>query len=300
MSSQIFWGPDLNRVKFDVKFTETINQCMQVPNKLQILEQSTSQVDGVAADDQPLSFQMRIPERISLAGVEMMEIGLRPFQFELLSRRPEFFTPAPRGLSMHAPISTEFPSLKTKTKAGSRTQRRQSRTQTAQTNSENILTATRAGPNGQEMCSCPVLAHPVPPFAEDGRIYSLSNVCRILHCLGCLLFRRLQSAFYFPSHPSLSSREENAVCRQDAQRRLPPPSSLLPVSTQNVDPNTVDRPVEDIGLVEIIAMKKMLTNISGRLQILEEERAGGYPKELLIYTALLTACLINTLLWMRK
>ncbi|XP_069469157.1 mitochondrial fission factor-like isoform X5 [Ambystoma mexicanum] len=218
MSSQIFWGPDLNRVKFDVKFTETINQCMQVPNKLQILEQSTSQVDGVAADDQPLSFQMRIPERISLAGVEMMEIGLRPFQFELLSRRPEFFTPAPRGLSMHAPISTEFPSLKTKTKAGSRTQRRQSRTQTAQTNSENILTATRAGPNG----------------------------------------------------------------------------------TQNVDPNTVDRPVEDIGLVEIIAMKKMLTNISGRLQILEEERAGGYPKELLIYTALLTACLINTLLWMRK
>ncbi|XP_069469156.1 mitochondrial fission factor-like isoform X4 [Ambystoma mexicanum] len=246
MSSQIFWGPDLNRVKFDVKFTETINQCMQVPNKLQILEQSTSQVDGVAADDQPLSFQMRIPERISLAGVEMMEIGLRPFQFELLSRRPEFFTPAPRGLSMHAPISTEFPSLKTKTKAGSRTQRRQSRTQTAQTNSENILTATRAGPNG------------------------------------------------------LSSREENAVCRQDAQRRLPPPSSLLPVSTQNVDPNTVDRPVEDIGLVEIIAMKKMLTNISGRLQILEEERAGGYPKELLIYTALLTACLINTLLWMRK
>ncbi|XP_069469155.1 mitochondrial fission factor homolog A-like isoform X3 [Ambystoma mexicanum] len=146
MSSQIFWGPDLNRVKFDVKFTETINQCMQVPNKLQILEQSTSQVDGVAADDQPLSFQMRIPERISLAGVEMMEIGLRPFQFELLSRRPEFFTPAPRGLSMHAPISTEFPSLKTKTKAGSRTQRRQlERTRGGSTSNQEIDENTELG-----------------------------------------------------------------------------------------------------------------------------------------------------------
>lgn len=62
------WGLDVNRVRCDLLFTEAINQRMQVPNRLKVAESCSFGDRGTVAEDVPASFQMHIPDRISLAG----------------------------------------------------------------------------------------------------------------------------------------------------------------------------------------------------------------------------------------
>lgn len=62
------WGLDLNRVRCDLLFTEAINQRMQVPNRLKVAESCSPGDRRTVAEDVPASFQMHIPDRISLAG----------------------------------------------------------------------------------------------------------------------------------------------------------------------------------------------------------------------------------------
>ncbi|XP_078544516.1 mitochondrial fission factor-like isoform X2 [Lissotriton helveticus] len=293
MTSQIFLGMDLNRTKFDLSFTETINRCMQVPNKLKILLEPASVTDGNAVDDHPPSYQMHIPERISLAGVEMMEVSLMPFHWEQVKQKPPV-TPASQCYSTYVPPSREIPLFRGQ--SGSSTMRSLRRVQEMNNCSEKISADTR-GHDGQEMLSRPRPVLPFPSREEDGRMYSLSNVCRTLRCLGILLFCRLRNSFHFPARSSSPSLEENEVFSLETSGKSLP---LLLPSPQENDPNRSSRPVDDLGLLEIVAMRNQLIKISRRLQNLEEERAGGYQKELLIFSALLTACLLNTLLWLRK
>uniref|UniRef100_A0A6I8NC69 Mitochondrial fission factor n=1 Tax=Ornithorhynchus anatinus TaxID=9258 RepID=A0A6I8NC69_ORNAN len=67
------------------------------------------------------------------------------------------------------------------------------------------------------------------------------------------------------------------------------------------DPGPVlEASLEDMGGSEIMAMKKQLYKISRRLQSLEEQCTGWKQKELLLYSMLVSACVINTWLWMRR
>lgn len=43
-----------------------------------------------------------------------------------------------------------------------------------------------------------------------------------------------------------------------------------------------------------------LTKISGRLRVLEEQCNAWRQKETLVYSVLISACLINTWLWLRR
>lgn len=243
MTSHIFLGTDLNRTKFDLSFTETINRCMQVPNKLKILVEPASVTDGNAVDDHPPSYQMHIPERISLAGVDMMEVSLMPFHWEQVKQKPPV-TPASQCYSTHVPPSSEIPLFKGQTESS--TKRSLRRVQEMKNCSEKTSSDTRGSSH---------------------------------------------------EHDGAPSPEENEVCSQKTSGKSPP---LLVPSPQDTDPSRSSRPVEDLCLMEIVAMRNQLIKISRRLQNLEEERAGGYQKELLIFSALLTACLLNTLLWLRK
>nr|XP_009668236.1 PREDICTED: fetal and adult testis-expressed transcript protein isoform X3 [Struthio camelus australis] len=58
--------------------------------------------------------------------------------------------------------------------------------------------------------------------------------------------------------------------------------------------------LEEVGMAEMAAMRKQLTRISGRLQVLEEQCNGWRRKEALVYSVLISACLINTWLWLRR
>ncbi|KAJ1199341.1 hypothetical protein NDU88_003178 [Pleurodeles waltl] len=173
---------------------------------------------------------MHIPERISLAGVEMMEVSLMPFHWEQVKQKPSI-TLASQGYATQSGLSTK---------------RSMKRVQELNNCSEKSSSDTQGSNHG---------------------------------------------------HDGSPSTEEIGVCRLETSEKSPP---LLLPSPQDTGTNASSRPVEDLGLMEIVAMRNQLIKISRRLQNLEEERAGGYQKELLMYFALLTACILNTLLWLRK
>uniref|UniRef100_A0ACB8FXZ9 Uncharacterized protein n=1 Tax=Sphaerodactylus townsendi TaxID=933632 RepID=A0ACB8FXZ9_9SAUR len=62
----------------------------------------------------------------------------------------------------------------------------------------------------------------------------------------------------------------------------------------------LESPLEEIGVTEILAMRKQLAKISGRLQNLEEQYMGWRQKELVVYSMLVSTCLLNTWLWRRR
>ncbi|XP_054145360.1 mitochondrial fission factor-like isoform X1 [Melozone crissalis] len=57
---------------------------------------------------------------------------------------------------------------------------------------------------------------------------------------------------------------------------------------------------EEAGVTEVAAMRRQLARISGRLRVLEEQCHAWRQKEALVYSVMISACLINTWLWLRR
>lgn len=55
---------------------------------------------------------------------------------------------------------------------------------------------------------------------------------------------------------------------------------------------------EEVIVAEAAAMKKELARISERLRVLEEQHKAWRKEEPLVYSMLLSACLVNTWLWL--
>ncbi|KAL9836824.1 mitochondrial fission factor homolog B-like isoform 4-T6 [Geothlypis trichas] len=61
-----------------------------------------------------------------------------------------------------------------------------------------------------------------------------------------------------------------------------------------------ESPLEEAGVTEVAAMRRQLARISGRLRVLEEQCHAWRQKEALVYSVMISACLINTWLWLRR
>ncbi|RMB98297.1 hypothetical protein DUI87_25202 [Hirundo rustica rustica] len=108
-------------------------------------------------------------------------------------------------------------------------------------------------------------------LAEAGRIYSMQNIFHTMYLLGQVLFHRVQDSLQDPALPS-------------SQEPVPAAESAS----------------EEAGVTEVAAMRRQLARISGRLRVLEEQSHAWRQKEALVYSVMISACLINTWLWLRR
>nr|XP_033801014.1 mitochondrial fission factor-like isoform X2 [Geotrypetes seraphini] len=269
------WEPvdvDLSRIQCDLGFMEAINQSMQVPSRLKVADESIQQDDAEMKDDPSPSFQMHIPDRISLVG--MADVSMRPF---LLDEMQEKSLVHAYDAIDHSTIQpAEPPFLKVSTKFGMQMhQRKASQNKSKRErsgNEHNPLNVHTVDQPHYRQENHPTSVPHFPSFTQNGKIYSLQNVCRTVRFLGCLLSHRLQESLHSPPLPSL----------------------------QEVRSESSDGRVEETGMLEVAAMRKQLNIISGRLQILEEERISMHQKEVVIFSVMLTACFINIWLWLRR
>ncbi|XP_025968039.2 fetal and adult testis-expressed transcript protein isoform X2 [Dromaius novaehollandiae] len=100
-----------------------------------------------------------------------------------------------------------------------------------------------------------------------------------------------------PGHHSSRSRRERTPSDY-AQLALHSPGQCHERS-QEAGPAS-ESSLEEVGMAEMAAMRKQLTRISGRLRVLEEQCNSWRQKEALVYSVLISACLINTWLWLRR
>ncbi|XP_021390152.3 fetal and adult testis-expressed transcript protein [Lonchura striata] len=99
----------------------------------------------------------------------------------------------------------------------------------------------------------------------------MQNIFQTMYLLGQVLFHRVQDSLRDPAPPS-------------SQEPIPAAESAL----------------EEAGVPEVAAMRRQLARISGRLRLLEEQCHAWRQKEALLYSAMISACLVNTWLWLRR
>ncbi|XP_075291963.1 mitochondrial fission factor homolog B isoform X1 [Opisthocomus hoazin] len=270
-----FWGLDLNRARCDLLFTEAINQRMQVPNRLKVAD-SFSPVDEELTEDVPPSLQMHIPDRISLA--EISDASLRPILLNQQRKVPSVVVHMSPDSSVQPACLGELPFLHVPTRSSSQKRKRlghhSSRSRRERISSDCAQLALHSlGQHHKRPDACPLPARsaPLPLLAETGRIYSMQNIFQTMYHLGQVLFHRVQDSLQDP----------------------------VPSSSQEAGP-APDSALEEVGVAEMAAMRKQLTRISGRLRVLEEQCHAWQQKEALVYSVLISACLINTWLWLRR
>ncbi|XP_074863744.1 mitochondrial fission factor-like isoform X2 [Carettochelys insculpta] len=214
-----FRGLEVTRAPCDLSFMEAIGQRMQVPNRLKVAEESGLAEERGAEALSP-SFQMHVPERLSVA--EVTDTKLRPLLLDQRQRQPSL---------VHRP--------------------RDPSTQRAPFGDCSFLdAATRSGTPKHKRS------------AHQGRL-----------------------------------RKERAPSKtpQIAMHSV----SQMPARSQDTGLGS-ESSLEESGATDIIAMRKQLNKILGRLRTLEKQSTGWRQKELLVYSVLVSACLVNTWLWLRR
>ncbi|XP_074771441.1 mitochondrial fission factor homolog B-like isoform X3 [Athene noctua] len=265
-----FWGLDLNRARCDLLFTEAINQRMQVPNRLKVADSSSPGDEEPVIEDVPPSFRMHIPDRISFA--EISDASLRPILLNQQRKVPSVMVHVSPDSSAQSTCLGELPFLHVASRPSSQKRKRSghhsSRSRRERTPSDCVQLALQSPGQHHER---PVRSAPLPPLPETGRIYSMQNIFQTMYLLGQVLFHRVQDSLQDPA-PSSS------------QEAGPAPESAL----------------EEVEAAEMATMRKQLMRISGRLRVLEEQCNAWRQKEALVYSVLISACLINTWLWLRR
>ncbi|KAM7160765.1 mitochondrial fission factor-like isoform 1-T3 [Macrochelys suwanniensis] len=263
-----FRGLEVNRAPCDLSFMEAINQRMQVPNKLQMVDESNPLDEERKAEELRPSFRMHIPDRLSLA--EMMDDSRRPLLLDQLGQHPSIVVHMPQDPSTQPAGFGELLFLNTTTQSGTQKCKRSThhgRLRKERTPSKTPQIAFRSTSRKPDWPS--ISPPPSPPFPQNGRIYSPQNIFQMVYFLGHLLFHRVKK------------------------------SARAQPSSQDTGPAS-ESSLEEIGVTDGIAMRKQLNKISERLQTLEERCTGWRQKELLVYSVLVSACLINTWLWLRR
>nr|XP_009505511.1 PREDICTED: fetal and adult testis-expressed transcript protein [Phalacrocorax carbo] len=271
-----FWGLDLNRARCDLLFTEAINQRMQVPNRLKVAGSFSPMDEEPVTEDVPPSFRMHIPDRISLE--EISDASLRPNLLTQQKKVPSAMVHTSPDSSAQPTHFGELPFLHIASRSSSQKRKRSShhssRSRRERTPSDCAQLALHSPGQHHErldMCPLPARSAPLPLLTETGRIYSMQNIFQTMYLLGQVLFHRVQHSLQDP----------------------------VPSSSQEAGPDP-ESALEEAGAAEMAAMRKQLTRISGRLRVLEEQCNAWRQKEALVYSVLISACLINTWLWLRR
>ncbi|KAM6253876.1 mitochondrial fission factor homolog B-like isoform 2-T2 [Porphyrio hochstetteri] len=268
-----FW--DLNRVHCDLLFTEAINQRMQVPNRLKVAGSFRPVDEEPVTEDVPPSFRMHIPDKISLA--EISDASLRPV-LKQQRKIPSVVVHVSPDSSAQPTHLGEFPFLHPASRPSPQKRRRlghhSSRPRRERTPGDSVQLALHSPGQQHErpdVFPLPARSAPLPLLAETGRIYSMQNIFQTMYLLGQVLFHRVRGSLQDP----------------------------VPFSSQETSPGP-EGALEEVGVAEMAAMRKQLLRISGRLCVLEEQRNAWRQKEALLCSLLISACLINTWLWLRR
>ncbi|XP_061454757.1 fetal and adult testis-expressed transcript protein-like isoform X2 [Rhineura floridana] len=120
---------------------------------------------------------------------------------------------------------------------------------------------------------------------------------------------------HYGEHPFLSfasqpgSQKRKWLMHQSSARKeralVEPPPVALGAASQRHDCSqevslVLESSLEDFGTTEILTLRKQLMKISGRLLHLERQCVGWRQKEWLVYSALVSAGLLNVWLWLRR
>lgn len=284
MSGPTFSSPsaevaEMNRIHYELEYTEGISQRMRIPETLMV---SSEKQTGSISMQPPLpthTTMMQVPERIVVAGDDADTLFSRPRDLDLIQSIPPVDL-----LSMKAPprvlTLSEQPldSLETEQTPTSQSNPNQaahfhSRSRRERSASENIPgrhgrvdISVTPSPSAPPVRLCPPLCSP-----EDSNI-------------------NLFTAAGFLSYIQATTRrayQQVLEVLDDSHRRTHLDLAL-------------DMNHDESGLVDASSLRRQIVKLNRRLQLLEEENKERSKREVILYSATVAFWLINTWIWFRR
>ncbi|XP_061861412.1 mitochondrial fission factor isoform X5 [Colius striatus] len=277
MSGAAFPSPaaemaEINRLQYEMEYTEGISQRMRVPEKLKVAPQNTDLEKGTEEGFANASVTMQVPERIVVAGNSEDIPFSRPPDLDLLQSTP--FKPLalktpPRVISLSDRpldfLDLERPPQQTPQNEEVRSVGRLKRERSM---SEN---ATRQ--NGQ--------------LAQNDSMWHRSDTVP----------RNKMPRFQSP----LSTQDYTPVLRggSAATTSSNPHHDNTRYGLSSFD-TTLEGTPDDLTVVDAASLRRQIIKLNRRLQLLEEENKERAKREMIMYSITVAFWLLNSWLWFRR
>ncbi|XP_042734101.1 mitochondrial fission factor isoform X3 [Lagopus leucura] len=284
MSGAAFPSPaaemaEINRLQYEMEYTEGISQRMRVPEKLKVAPQNADLEKSIPEGFPNASVTMQVPERIVVAG-NSEDIPLsRPPDLDLLQSTP--FKPLalktpPRVISLSDRpldfLDLEKPPQQTpqneEVRSVGRLKRERSMSENAtRQNGQLARNDSIVTPSVQQARVCPPNMLP-----EDGtNLYSARGILSFI-----------QSSTRRAYQQVLDVLDEN--------RRY---------GLSNMD-TTLEGTPDDMTVVDAASLRRQIIKLNRRLQLLEEENKERAKREMIMYSITVAFWLLNSWLWFRR
>ncbi|KAM7107101.1 mitochondrial fission factor isoform X2 [Mycteria americana] len=309
MSGAAFPSPaaemaEINRLQYEMEYTEGISQRMRVPEKLKVAPQNADLEKGIQEGFPNASVTMQVPERIVVAGNSEDIPFSRPPDLDLLQSTP--FKPLalktpPRVISLSDRpldfLDLEKPPQQTPPNEEVRSVGRLKRERSM---SEN---ATRQ--NGQ-LARNDSMWHrsDTVPRNKMPRFQSL------LSTKDCTVTPSLQQARVCP--PNMlpedgtnlySARGILSFIQSSTRRAYQQVLDVLDENRRyglsNLD-TTLEGTPDDMTVVDAASLRRQIIKLNRRLQLLEEENKERAKREMIMYSITVAFWLLNSWLWFRR
>ncbi|XP_076001758.1 mitochondrial fission factor homolog B isoform X1 [Genypterus blacodes] len=289
---------EMNRIHYELEYTEGISQKMRIPEMLKVAPHSSE--DPMAGSQEvPHSVIMQVPERIIIAGDGNDSQFSRPRDLDLIQSTPlealSLRTP-PRVLTLNerpldfleeeqraAPDSGEL-----RPQARLRRERSASENATFRHNQQLMRNDSGATPTpAASVC-------PLPPLTsvseEEHNLCSASGVLSFLHSTTRRAYQQVLEVL------DENPRSKPSLRGGSASSSNPLHDSRLALTLDT----SLDAGTDDMTVVDAAALRRQLIKLNRRLQLLEEENKERTKREMILYSVTVAFWLINTWVWLRR
>ncbi|XP_077467846.1 mitochondrial fission factor homolog B isoform X1 [Stigmatopora argus] len=303
MSSATFPSPiaemaEMNRIHYDLEYTEGISQRMRIPEMLKVAPQGQED-SGVNSQQLPHSVTMQVPERIVVSGDSDDKQFSRPRDLDLIQSTPlealSLKTP-PRVLTLsERPL--DF--LEDEQRAASENEpmmRPQGRSRRERSASENtpVRHTSQLMHHDSAATDSPsaTLRPPSPPNAtqEEHNLHSDSGILSFLQSTTRRAYQQVLEVLD-------ENRRKSSLRGGSASSTNPLHESRLALPTYE---GSLDGGSDDMTVVDAATLRRQLIKLNRRLQLLEEDNKERAKREMFLYSVTVAFWLINTWVWLRR
>ncbi|XP_071422066.1 mitochondrial fission factor isoform X1 [Pithys albifrons albifrons] len=331
MSGAAFPSPaaemaEMNRLQYEMEYTEGISQRMRVPEKLKVAPQNADLEKGIPEGFPNASVTMQVPERIVVAGNSEDIPFSRPADLDILQSTP--FKPLalktpPRVISLSDRpldfLDLEKPAQQTpqseEVRSVGRLKRERSMSENAtRQNGQLARNDSIVTPSLQQARVCPPNMLP-----EDGtNLYSARGILSFIQSSTRRAYQQVLDVL--DENRSLDKDNRNKMgCKLRPSKRTTPDCWLGPVlrggsaATTSSNPHhdntrygltnfdtTLEGTPDDMTVVDAASLRRQIIKLNRRLQLLEEENKERAKREMIMYSITVAFWLLNSWLWFRR
>ncbi|XP_068056999.1 mitochondrial fission factor isoform X7 [Anomalospiza imberbis] len=277
MSGAAFPSPaaemaEMNRLQYEMEYTEGISQRMRVPEKLKVAPQNTDLDKGSQEGFPNASVTMQVPERIVVAGNSEDIPFSRPADLDILQSTP--FKPLalktpPRVISL-SDRPLDFLDLE---KPPQQTPQSEEVRSVGRLKRERSMSENATRQNGQ--------------LARNDSMWHRSDTVP----------RNKMPRFQSP----LSTKDCTPMLRggSAATTSSNPHHDNIRYGLSSFD-TTLEGTPDDMTVVDAASLRRQIIKLNRRLQLLEEENKERAKREMIMYSITVAFWLLNSWLWFRR